>query len=281
MTRRRLGWKPPLAGVWITARLSTGRRLGSRGWLRSARVEVPGEPNAGRLGTGGAQRLGTGGALPPDRRRIEMSKPGYVTLVGFVATEPRMSNFADGDVANLRIGSTMSWIDRSTGEWRNGETSFYSVKCRRSLARNAKKCLRKGEPVVVAGKLRTRSYQDRNGVQRLDVEVEADTIGYDLGRGTAEFRWNQRASAGLSELARGEAIRAGLEHEDDPGPGDPGFDHPGPDDPGPDDLGPDDFGPEETGALAGAGDGDAMFGDHAVAGLQHDLEASAAESAAG
>ena len=151
-----------------------------------------------------------------------MSKPGYVTLVGFVATEPRMSNFADGDVANLRIGSTISWIDRSTGEWRNGETSFYSVKCRRSLARNAKKCLRKGEPIVVAGKLRTRSYQDRNGVQRLDVEVEADTIGYDLCRGTAEFRWNQRASAGLSELARGEAIRAGLEHEDDPGPGDPG-----------------------------------------------------------
>ena len=210
-----------------------------------------------------------------------MSKPGYVTLVGFVATEPRMSNFADGDVANLRIGSTTSWIDRSTGEWRNGETSFYSVKCRRSLARNAKKCLRKGEPVVVAGKLRTRSYQDRNGVQRLDVEVEADTIGYDLGRGTAEFRWNQRASAGLSELARGEAIRAGLEHEDDSGPGDPGLDRPGPDDPGPDDFGPDDFGPEETGALAGAGDGDAMFGDHAVAGLQHDLEASAAELAAG
>ena len=194
-----------------------------------------------------------------------MSKPGYVTLVGFVATEPRISNFDDGDVANLRIGSTISWVDRATGEWRNGETSFYSVKCRRSLARNAKKSLRKGEPIVVAGKLRTRSYQDRNGVQRLDVEVEADTIGYDLCRGTADFRWNQRASAGLSELARGEAIRAGLAHEDDPGPHDPG---------------PGDLGPEETGALAGADD-DGMFDDHAVAGLQHDLAASAAEPAAG
>ena len=187
-----------------------------------------------------------------------MSKPGYVTLVGFVATEPRLNAFDDGDVANLRIGSTNSWLDRETGEWRNGETSFYSVRCKRSLARNAKSSLRKGQPIVVAGKLRTRSYQDRNGVQRFDVEVEADTIGYDLSRGTAEFRSTQRASADLSALARGEAIRAGLEveAEDDPGPA-------------------------EIGALAGPGDGDGMFGDQGVAGLQHDLSASAAEPAAG
>ena len=185
-----------------------------------------------------------------------MSKPGYVTLIGFVATEPRLNAFDDGDVANLRIGSTNSWVDRETGEWRNGETSFYSVRCKRSLARNAKSSLRKGQPIVVAGKLRTRSYQDRNGVQRFDVEVEADTIGYDLSRGTAEFRSTQRASADLSALARGEAIRAGLDVEDDPGPA-------------------------ETGALAGTGDGDGMFGDQAVAGLQHDLSASAAEPAAG
>lgn len=185
-----------------------------------------------------------------------MSKPGYVTLVGFVATEPRLNAFDDGDVANLRIGSTNSWVDRETGEWRNGETSFYSVRCKRSLARNAKSSLRKGQPIVVAGKLRTRSYQDRNGVQRFDVEVEADTIGYDLSRGTAEFRSTQRASADLSALARGEAIRAGLEVEDDPGPA-------------------------ETGALAGVGEGDGMFDDQAVTGLQNDLSASAAQSAAG
>ena len=183
-----------------------------------------------------------------------MSKPGYVTLVGFVATEPRLNAFDDGDVANLRIGSTNSWVDRETGEWRNGETSFYSVRCKRSLARNAKSSLHKGEPIVVAGRLRIRSYQDRNGVQRFDVEVEADTIGYDLSRGTADFRWTHRASVGLPELARGEAIRAGLEGEDDPGPA-------------------------ETGALAG--DDDGMFDGQAVAGLQHDLGASAAEPAVG
>ena len=172
-----------------------------------------------------------------------MSKPGYVTLVGFVATEPRLNTFDDGDVAYLRIGSTSSWIDRATGEWRNGETSFYSVRCKRSLARNANSSLRKGQPIVVAGKIRTRSYQDRNGVQRLDVEVEADTIGYDLSRGTAEFSWTQRASADLSALARGEAIRAGLDVEDDSGPA-------------------------EAGTLAGDRDrdGDEMFDDQPVAG---------------
>ena len=147
-----------------------------------------------------------------------MSKPGYVTLVGFVATEPRLNAFDDGDVANLRIGSTNSWVDRETGEWRNGETSFDSVRCKRSLAHNAKSSLRKGQPIVVAGKLRTRSYQDRNGVQRFDVEVKptppSATTCPVAPRSSG--RLSARPPRPTSPLARGEAIRAGLGAEDDP-----------------------------------------------------------------
>jgi single-strand DNA-binding protein len=180
-----------------------------------------------------------------------MSQGGHVTLIGFIATEPRINQFSDGtDVANLRIGSSTRKLDRATGEWRDGEPSFYSVRCRKSLARNAKACLRKGQPIVVTGKLHTRSYQDRSGQQRFDVEVWADTIGYDLARGTAHFSWNQRSSADSSALARGEAIRAGLEDED--------------------------------GQLAGigAGHGSEMFDEQAIAELDHDLDESAAEPAA-
>jgi single stranded DNA-binding protein len=181
-----------------------------------------------------------------------MSQGGYVTLIGFVATEPRINQFSDGtDVANLRIGSSTRKLDRETGEWHDGELSFYSVRCRKALARNAKICLRKGQPIVVAGKLHIRSYQDRNGQQRSDVEVWADTIGYDLARGTAHFSWSQRSSADSSALAHGEAIRAGLEDEDS--------------------------------HLAGmdAGHGSGMFDEQAIADLDHELDESAAEPAAG
>ena len=188
-----------------------------------------------------------------------MSQSGYVTLIGFVATEPRINQFSDGtEVANLRIGSSSRWIDRATGEWRSSEISFYSVRCRKSLARNAKICLRKGQPIVVAGKLRTRYYEDRNGQQRSDVEVEADTIGFDLARGVAHFSWNQRSSADSSALARGEAIRARLEGEDGPGVAEDA----------------------QTAGIS-AGDASGMFDEQAIAEMEHDLDEPAAEPAAG
>ena len=174
-----------------------------------------------------------------------MSKAGYVTITGFVATEPRLSNFGGTDVANLRMGSTRRVVDRETGEWRDGDTSFYSVRCRWALARNARDSLRKGQPIVVAGKLHTRSYQDRNGQPRRDLEIEAETIGFDLSRGVAQFSWVPRSSAAPAGLARGEAIRAGLEAE----------------------------GSQDA---AGAGDGPGAFGDQAIAEMEDELGTAAA-----
>ena len=186
-----------------------------------------------------------------------MRQGGHVTLVGFVATEPRIHQFSDGTaVANLRIGSTARQVDRQTGEWRDGETSFYSVKCWRKLAQNVATCLRKGQPIIVAGKLYTKSYEDRGGQQRSEIEVHADTIGFDLARGEAHFSWNRRSTADPAAMARGEAIRAGLDVEDDASvPG--------------------------TGQLTGAGaaDGDEMFDEQEIAELEQELDASAAEPA--
>ena len=70
-----------------------------------------------------------------------MSQGGNVTLVGFVATEPKVRYVNSGTpVANMRIGSTSRKMDRETGEWQDGETNFYTVRCWRSLASNAATC---------------------------------------------------------------------------------------------------------------------------------------------
>jgi single-strand DNA-binding protein len=186
-----------------------------------------------------------------------MNQGGYVTLVGFVATEPKIRFIQDGiPVASMRVGSTVRKIDRETGEWRDGETSFFSVTCWRSLATNATTCLRKGQPVIIAGKLRTDRFEDRSGRQRSEIEVDADTIGFDLRRGVAHFSRNQRA-ADNPAAARGEAIRSGLDGQDGAAPG-------------------------LAEAAGGDGDGNSaeMFDDQAIADLEHELDTSATEPAA-
>jgi single-strand DNA-binding protein len=117
-----------------------------------------------------------------------MSQGGYVTLVGFVAREPRIRQVTEGRfVADLRVGATTRKLDKQTGEWVDAETSYYTVNCWRRLAGHVKASLRKGDPVVVKGKFRTNSYEDKTGRLRTEVEIVADTVGHDLARGIANY----------------------------------------------------------------------------------------------
>ena len=125
-----------------------------------------------------------------------MSQGGYVTLVGFVAREPRIRQVTEGRfVADLRVGATTRKVDKQTGEWVDGDTSYYTVNCWRRLASHVKASLRKGDPVVVKGKFRTHSYEDKTGRLRTEVEIVADTVGHDLTRGIANYMRPERPAA--------------------------------------------------------------------------------------
>jgi single-strand DNA-binding protein len=141
-----------------------------------------------------------------------MSQGGYVTLVGFVAREPNLRNTKDNiSVADMRIGTTARYLDRANETWRDGETNYYSVTCWRRLADNVRASLHKGDPVIVKGKFRTRTYTDREGTVKTEAEIVADTVGHDLSRGTANFLRPVRArTEAASELEAGEMARAGL-----------------------------------------------------------------------
>jgi single-strand DNA-binding protein len=110
-----------------------------------------------------------------------------VTLTGFVATEPKLwfTKQSNTAVVNLRVGTTPRRVD-GNGEWRDGASSFFTVNCWRRLALNVHGSLRKGSPVIIRGRLRTRSWDD-NGKVRTLVEIEADSIGHDLSFGWSTF----------------------------------------------------------------------------------------------
>jgi single-strand DNA-binding protein len=117
-----------------------------------------------------------------------MSQGGYVTLVGFVAREPRLRQLVDGrHVTEVRVGTTTRVLDKLTNEWRDGDTSYYTVNCWRRLADHVNASLRKGDPVMVKGRFKTRSYEDKVGRLRTEVEIVADTVGHDLNRGVANY----------------------------------------------------------------------------------------------
>ena len=123
-----------------------------------------------------------------------MSQGGFVTLVGFVAVEPSLRVTKDGlHVADVRVGTASRMLDKQTGAWVDGETSFYTVACWRRLADHVKASLRKGDPVLVKGRFRTNSYEDKTGRLRTEVEIVADTVGHDLSRGIANYIRPERA----------------------------------------------------------------------------------------
>ncbi len=170
-----------------------------------------------------------------------MINEAQVFLAGYVAREPKFRLTKAGiSMTMLRVGYTPRRVDRETGEWADGASSFVTVICWRGLADNVATCVRKGEPVLVKGRLQVRPY-DKDGVSRLAVEIEASSVGHDLARGVANFRRALRSAGGTALGFQAAAGLEGLPGASDPLPGPPmAADDPAANDPAADDLAADD-----------------------------------------
>ena len=127
-----------------------------------------------------------------------MLNDAHVSLTGYVATQPVTKEILPGTTnLSMRVAWTPRRLDRATGEWVDGNTSYVTVICWRKLASNMATCLRKGDPVIVQGRLSVRPYDDKEGQSRIAVEVEASSVGHDLSRGVAQFQ-RVRPQTGLT-----------------------------------------------------------------------------------
>jgi single-strand DNA-binding protein len=123
-----------------------------------------------------------------------MINDASIDLAGFVVSEPSFKRLATGtSTAKLRVAYTERRLNRETGEWGDGPTSFVTVLCWRALADNVAMCLRKGEPVLVRGRLRVREYEGKDGSRGTETEIDASSVGHDLSRGVAHFSRTRRA----------------------------------------------------------------------------------------
>ncbi|MBL5975177.1 MAG: single-stranded DNA-binding protein [Candidatus Leucobacter sulfamidivorax] len=125
-----------------------------------------------------------------------MSNP--ITVVGTIATAPKRIVTQSGVVlCSFRVASGDRRYDREQGKWVDGETNWFGVTAFRSLAEHALDSLRKGERIVVFGRLRLRQWEsgEKSG---LSVEVEAEALGHDLRWGVSRFEKRVQAEPGAA-----------------------------------------------------------------------------------
>jgi len=110
-----------------------------------------------------------------------------VTVTGWVATDPRLHLVPGGtDIVSFRLASTSRYFDRGSGQWVDRETSWFTVRVFRAAALLVAKSIKKGQPIVVVGRLHTHEWAADSG-PRTDLVIDAQTVGHDLTRGIADF----------------------------------------------------------------------------------------------
>jgi single-strand DNA-binding protein len=133
-----------------------------------------------------------------------------IMLTGLVATEPKAITTNEGlAITSFRLASTQRRFDRALEKWVDGDTNWYTITSFRQLAANAAMCLKKGERIVVSGRLRVREWQngEKSGI---NVDVEADALGHDLSWGTSSYSRNV-SGASISQAAESTASASAAE----------------------------------------------------------------------
>ncbi|WP_292835226.1 single-stranded DNA-binding protein [Microbacterium sp.] len=142
-----------------------------------------------------------------------MAGETVITVVGNLTADPELRYTQSGlPVANFTIASTPRTFDRQANEWKDGEALFLRASVWREFAEHVAGSLTKGSRVIATGRLKQRSYQDREGQNRTAIELEVDEIGPSLRYATAQVT---RAASGGGNFG-GQSRPQGVQQQDEP-----------------------------------------------------------------
>jgi single-strand DNA-binding protein len=120
-----------------------------------------------------------------------------ITVIGNLTDDPELRFTPSGAaVAKFRVASTPRFLDRQSGEWKDGEPLFLACNIWRDAAEHVAESLQRGARVIVTGRLRQRSYETREGEKRTVIELEVDEIGPSLRYATAKVQKMARSGGG-------------------------------------------------------------------------------------
>ncbi|HEY7042483.1 MAG TPA: single-stranded DNA-binding protein [Nocardioidaceae bacterium] len=130
-------------------------------------------------------------------------------VVGHVGTDIDHRRVGDGvDLSTFRLATTPRRWDRQQRAYVDGTTTWFTVQCWRQLAANVRDSLRRGDPVVVIGRLKTEEWT-KDDVRNSRIVLEAFSVGHDMARGVSSFRKTQKPVEAADEGAN--EVREALE----------------------------------------------------------------------
>ena len=104
-----------------------------------------------------------------------------ITAIGNLTADPELRFTPSGAaVANFTVASTPRTYDKAAGEWTDGEPFYLRCAVWRTAAENLSESLRKGDRVIVTGRLRQRQFETREGDTRTVVECDVTEVGASL-----------------------------------------------------------------------------------------------------
>ncbi len=140
-----------------------------------------------------------------------MAGETIITVVGNLTADPELRYTQGGlAVANFTIASTPRTFDRASNDWKDGDALFLRASCWREFAEHVAGSLTKGSRVIAQGRLKQRTYQDREGNNRTSIELEIDEIGPSLRYATAQVTRTSSSreggAGGGGGAGRGQAV---------------------------------------------------------------------------
>lgn len=132
-----------------------------------------------------------------------MSDTTTITIVGTLGADPTQRLTPHGPVTRFRVACNTRRLDKSTGEWANGPTSWYDISVWRGLGEHALRSLHKGQRVIVSGRLQVRDWQNSES-RGTSADITADAVGHDLLFGTSTFEKAARSQPPVQEWSTAE-----------------------------------------------------------------------------
>ena len=125
-----------------------------------------------------------------------MAGETIITVIGNLTNDPGLRFTPSGSpVANFTVASTPRTFDRNSNEWKDGEALFLRCAVWKEAAENVAESLTKGMRVIVSGRLKSRSYETKEGEKRTVIELEVDEIGPSLKYANAKVNRTQRSGS--------------------------------------------------------------------------------------
>ena len=123
-----------------------------------------------------------------------MNEP-TTTLVGNLVADPELRYTPNGAaVCNFKVAQTPRTFDKQSNEWKDGEAIFMPCSIWREAAENVRESFKRGDRVIVTGRLKSRSYETKEGDKRTIIELDAEEVGASVKYATATIKRAEKSS---------------------------------------------------------------------------------------